>query len=63
MFGAKKPEYRLIIACDEDISTRVTDALSDGWALHGSPVLVSVDGELTAAQAVVRTLEVGGINT
>lgn len=62
MFEEKKHEYRLITAHHEDLSARVTDALGDGWTLHGSPALVVVDKEITAAQAVVRTVGSGGIS-
>ncbi len=52
--------YRLIT--DEDTSAfchRVSEALSNGWALHGSPAYAydAGSGKMRCAQAVVKQAE------
>lgn len=47
--------YRLLTgAPDRAFCERVSEALDSGYVLYGQPVLSTDDGELIAAQAVVR---------
>nr|WP_240896522.1 DUF1737 domain-containing protein [Kineococcus vitellinus] len=38
---------------DRSFCEKVSRALAEGYVLHGSPALTSVDGAVVAAQAVV----------
>ena len=46
--------YRLLTGPDDrSFCEKVSRALAEGYVLHGSPALTSVDGAVVAAQAVV----------
>ncbi len=48
--------YRLLTGTDDRaFCERVSQALDDGYELHGSPAMTTVDGAVHVAQAVVRT--------
>ncbi len=50
--------YRYLTGPDDSsFCDRVTEALNDGWELHGSPTLAfdSDTGQMTCGQAIVRT--------
>lgn len=48
------PHYRLITGPDDaEFCYRVSEVLSEGYDLHGSPSITTVDGQPYAAQAVV----------
>ncbi len=49
------PRYQLLTGPDDiAFSRRVSDALDDGYELHGAPA-ITFDGEVTiVAQAVIR---------
>ncbi|WP_369052468.1 DUF1737 domain-containing protein [Kineococcus terrestris] len=50
----EKLRYRLLTGPDDrSFCERVSAALADGYELHGSPSVTSVDGRVVAAQAVV----------
>ncbi|HEX2577195.1 MAG TPA: DUF1737 domain-containing protein [Aquihabitans sp.] len=46
--------YRLLTGIDDEaFCQRVSDALADGYELHGSPCITTRHGEVLVAQAVV----------
>ena len=50
----EKPSYRLITGPDtRDFCERITNALADGYVLHGSPAATFNGTEVIVAQAVV----------
>lgn len=54
---AAAPRYRLITGPDDaELSQRVSDALAEGYELHGSPAITTRHGELMVAQALVLSL-------
>jgi hypothetical protein len=51
-----KPIYRCLTGADDDqFCKRVSEALAQGWRLHGSPALTfdSLRGKVMVAQAVL----------
>ena len=54
---AQEPlRYRLLTgAGDRAFCERISEALDEGYSLHGSPVIaIGPGGEIVAAQAVIR---------
>ena len=50
----KRLTYRLLTGPDDRaFCERVSDALADGYVLHGSPAITVLDGVVMVAQAVV----------
>lgn len=48
--------YRLITGPDDqEFCRRVSEALAEGYELHGSPALSTADGRVVVGQAVVRS--------
>ena len=48
--------YRLLTGTDDRaFCERVSQALEEGYELHGSPAMTSVNGTVHVAQAVVRS--------
>lgn len=46
--------YRLLTGPDDrTFCERISQALEEGYQLHGSPAMTSVDGEVRVAQALV----------
>ena len=56
---SEQPEplaYRLLTGTDDRaFCERVSQALEEGYQLHGAPAMTTVDGTVHVAQAVVRT--------
>ncbi|MCI9887199.1 DUF1737 domain-containing protein [Micrococcales bacterium 31B] len=51
---ASKQRYRLITGADNaEFCERVSEALAEGYVLHGSATAASNGGEVTLAQAVI----------
>jgi len=49
-----KLPYRCLTGPDDDkFCARVSEALEQGWRLHGSPALTTRNGQVIVAQAVV----------
>lgn len=56
MTDERLPAYRLLTGPDDaDFCRRVSEALAQGYSLHGGPALTVKDGVGYAAQAVVWT--------
>ena len=54
MTDERLPIYRLFTGPDDStFCRRVSEALSQGYILHGSPSITSVDGRGYVAQAIV----------
>jgi len=52
--GEERLRYRVFTGPDDaSFCRRVSDALEDGYVLHGSPSITSRHGEVLVAQAVV----------
>lgn len=52
--GGERLRYRVFTGPDDaSFCQRVSDALDDGYLLHGSPSITSRHGEVLVAQAVV----------
>lgn len=50
--------YRLLTGPDDDVfCQRVSDALNEGYELHGSPAIANRHGQLLVAQALVLPKE------
>jgi hypothetical protein len=50
-----RPRHRLITGPDDDeFCRRVSDALAEGYQLHGPPTLIVSGDRLIAGQALVR---------
>ena len=47
--------YRLLTGTDDSVfCRRVTEALQQGWELHGSPTLAHTDNGVRVGQAIVK---------
>ncbi len=56
--GEERLRYRVLIGPDDaGFCRRVSDALADGYVLHGSPSITTRHGQVTLAQAVVLPVD------
>lgn len=47
--------YRLLTGTDDSVfCRRVTEALQQGWELHGSPTMAHADNGVRVGQAIVK---------
>ena len=47
--------YRLLTGTDDSVfCRRVTEALQQGWELHGSPTMAHTDNGVRVGQAIVK---------
>jgi len=59
MSDRRYPRYRILTGPDDDrFCERVSEALSLGYELHGSPAIAAADGAVSVAQAVLWTKDV-----
>lgn len=57
--NGERLRYRLLTGTDDSaFGRRVSEALDDGYVLHGSPSITTRHGEVMVAQAVVLPADV-----